>query len=435
MKKILVALILILTCFSFVFADDAGSSTETVDPITYDYIDFAYQPTLSRYNSMGQSGLAAAGRLDSFYTNPATLAQKRFGLSIPTLSVTLYNLQKFVSNEDTMTIFNRVIGFEGQEAQENDEVRLAEAVIKNLGQGYGTLATIDGGVGLAFSLFGLGTNFQVKLHSYANGSANVTNIQIIPELNIAQTLAFGVNIIKTNALKLQVGVAGHFVYKAYFQNISASTMTDFLSDDANEEKIIKQLVWDTPVMGGYAIPIDVGVTLSLVNDAIRLSVTANNLNGVYKMKSYAGLGQMVNTLAQKEVMEVPADADTSKASVDFDVSTPWTLNFGFAFAPDVIFSPVITADLVDMVDMIKNFSSDTFRASDLLLHLNAGAEVTLAVVNLRAGINRGYMSVGAGFGILGIRIDATYGWQEFGEELGDKPVDSFTIRFNIGCDK
>ena len=45
------------------------------------------------------------------------------------------------------------------------------------------------------------------------------------------------------------------------------------------------------------------------------------------------------------------------------------------------------------------------------------------------------MSVGAGVGLLGMRIDATYGWQEFGAELGDKPVDSFTIRFNLGYDK
>lgn len=427
MKKVFLALILIVTCFSFVFADETA-----VDPITYDYIDFAYQPTLSRYNSMGQSGLAAAGRLDSFYTNPATLAQKRFGLSIPTLSVTLYNLQKLVSNEDAMEKFNKIV--EG-EASNDDYMSLAETVIKNLGQGYGTLATIDGGVGLSLGLFGAGTNFQVKLHSYANGSSNVTNIKIIPELNVAQTLAFGVNIIKTNALKLQVGVAGHFVYKAYFQDISASTMTDYLSEDADQEKIMKQLIWDTPVMGGYAIPIDVGVTLSLANDSIRFSATANNLNGVYKMKSYAGFGQMVNTLAQKEVIEKPSDVENNKTSVDFEVSTPWTLNFGFAFAPDIIFHPVITADLVDMVEMVKNFSSDSFRASDLLLHLNAGAEITLAVVNIRAGINRGYMSVGAGFGILGIRIDATYGWQEFGEELGDKPVDSFTIRFNLGCDK
>jgi len=427
MKKVFLALILIVTCFSFVFADETA-----VDPITYDYIDFAYQPTLSRYNSMGQSGLAAAGRLDSFYTNPATLAQKRFGLSIPTLSVTLYNLQKLVSNEDAMEKFNKIV--EG-EASDDDYMSLAETVIKNLGQGYGTLATIDGGVGLSLGLFGVGTNFQVKLHSYANGSSNVTNIKIIPELNVAQTLAFGVNIIKTNALKLQVGVAGHFVYKAYFNEISASTMTDYLSEDADQEKIMKQLIWDTPVMGGYAIPIDVGVTLSLANDSIRFSATANNLNGVYKMKSYAGFGQMVNTLAQKEVIEKPSDVENNKTSVDFEVSTPWTLNFGFAFAPDIIFHPVITADLVDMVEMVKNFSSDSFRASDLLLHLNAGAEITLAVVNIRAGINRGYMSVGAGFGILGIRIDATYGWQEFGEEIGDKPVDSFTIRFNLGCDK
>lgn len=431
MKKIFLTLLLLVTCFSLLFAE------ETVAPARYDEdynIDFAYQPTLSRYNAMGQSGLAAAGRLDSFFTNPAALAQMRFGLSIPSFSVTMYNLQKFVSNQDTMETFNRVIGIDGK-AQDGDALALAETLIKNLGQGYGTLATIDAGTGMALGPIGFGTNLQVKLHSYANGSANVTNVKIIPELNAAQTLAFGINIIKTNALKLQVGVSGHFVYKAYFNEISASMMTSFLQEDTDEEKVVKQLIWDTPVMGGYAIPFDAGVTLSLINDSIRFSVTANNLNGVYKMKSYAGFGQMVNTLAEKEVIEVPEGGIESKTSEDFEISTPWTLNFGFAFAPNIIFHPTITADLVDMVGMIKNFGSETFRASDLLLHLNAGVEVSVLIFNLRAGINRGYASVGAGFGLLGMRVEATYGWQEFGTEIGDKPVDSFTIRFNLGYDK
>lgn len=424
MKKVLLSFLVLAMCFSFAFAADK----QTV--FTYDDIDFTFQPTFTRYNAMGQSGLAAAGRMDSFYTNPAALAEGRFGLSLPTVAVTMYNIQKLVSDPEAMTIVNSMV--DGT-ADDNAAVDLADRMIKNLGSGYNTLATIDAGAGAAFGAFGLGANVQVKLHTLAKGSSNVANVKVIPEVNLAQTVALGLNIIKTDALKLQIGAAGHFVYKAYLQGQDAATVSSLLSGD-DETDVQKELLWNTPTMGGYAVPVDLGVTLSLANDAVRLSATVNNLNGTYHMSSYDSFANMTNSVAGTEVF-TPEEGYEAKESTEFEIETPWTLNFGFAFAPKIIFKPVITADLVDMLGMVKSFGSDSFRAEDLLLHLNAGAEISVLCFNLRAGINRGYMSVGAGVGLLGMRVDATYGWQEFGAELGDKPVDSFTIRFNLGYDK
>lgn len=423
MKKAFLTILLLAACFSFAFAGDIDVMDYSAD------IDFAYQPTFSRYNAMGQSGLAAAGRMDSFYTNPAALAEGRFGLNLPTVAVTMYNVQKLVSDEKAMTIFNSIV--DGT-AEDNAELALAERMIKNLGSGYNTLATIDAGVGAAFGSFGLGANAQLKLHTLSNGSSNVANVTIVPEVNVAQTVALGLNIIKTDALKLQIGAAGHFVYKAYLEGQNAGTLSSLLSDE--DADVEQQLVWNTPVSGGYAVPIDFGVTFSLANDAIRFSATANNLNGTYHMTSYDSFANMTNSVVGTEVF-TPEEGYEAKESEKFEIKTPWTLNFGFAFAPNVIFKPVITADLIDMLGMVKSLGSDSFKAEDLLLHLNAGAEVSILCFNLRAGVNRGYMSVGAGVGLLGMRIDATYGWQEFGAELGDKPVDSFTIRFNLGYDK
>ena len=422
MKKAILVILVLAMCFSFAFA-------ETQKAEVYDGFDFSFQPTFSRYNAMGQSGLAAAGRMDSFYTNPAALAEKRFGLNIPTVAVTMYNVQKLVSDSEAMTIVNSLI--DGS-AEDNAPVALVEKMVNNLGSGNNLLATVDAGVGAAFGSFGLGANAQVKLHTTSNGASNLANVEILPEVNVAQTLALGFNIIDTGSLKLQAGVAGHFVYKAYLEKQSAGTLSKMVSgEDADVEK---QLVWNTPTMGGYAIPVDLGVTLSLANDAIRFSATANNINGKYYMSSYDSFANMTNSVVGTEVF-TPEEGYEAKESEKFVIKTPWTLNFGFAFAPNVIFKPVITADLIDMLGMVKSLGSDSFKAEDLLLHLNAGAEVSILCFNLRAGVNRGYMSVGAGVGLLGMRIDATYGWQEFGAELGDKPVDSFTIRFNLGYDK
>ncbi len=423
MKKALILIMVVLLSCSFAFA-------ETVEVVDYsEDINFAFQPTLARYDAMGQSGLALMNRNDSYYSNPAALANKGFGLSIPTVAVTYYNVYALASDPNTETLFK------GATSGDKDATtKLAFNILSNLGSGYNTLAKIDLGLGLKLGVIGLGTNAQVKIHSLnktADGS--VLNTKLIPEVNAAQTVALGLKFIDSDNFSLSAGVAGHFVYKVYFQGIGGSEAIDLM----NSDNITDTLLWSTPAMGGYAIPIDVGVTFGLIQDQLTLSATVNNLNGKYHMKSYEGAGYLINSLSPGTVDGQPKT--TPADSTEFTVTTPWELNFGVAFAPKVpVINPVVTADLVDMYSMIKNLIDDSssFRASDLLLHLNAGAELNLLkMVSARVGVNRGFMSLGAGIWLPFAQVDVSYGWQEFGEELGDKPVDSVTVKFNLGYDK
>lgn len=421
MKKVTILLIagLLACCAAFAVVEPA---------VEYKDINFAFQPTLARYDAMGQSGLALMTRLDSYYTNPAALSKRGFGLSVPSFSFTFYNLQKLVSDETAMAELNRIV--KGQ-AEDSDTTDLASKLLLNLGTGHNTFAKIDLGVALKLSLLGLGTNVQIKIHSLNEGTS-VASQTLIPEINVAQTIAAGAKIIDTDALSLSAGISVHGVYKAYFKGIGGNKILSLIG---NSEETEKTIVWETPVMGGFAIPFDVGVTLGLLEDQITVSATANNINGIYHMKSFQGFGYLVNSFSAGAIQGQPEDEP--RESVEFEVKTPWSLNFGFAFAPDVdIIHPVVTADLIDMFELCKTFGKETFRASDLLLHLNLGAEIGLFdVVTVRAGVNRGFMSVGAGIWTPVMSIDASYGWQEFGEELGDKPVDSFTIKFSLGYDK
>ena len=79
-----------LLAFAFVFAAEEP-------PVKYDDINFAFQPSMTRYDAMGQSGIALPTKIDSFYTNPANLGVKRgFALTVPSFGVTFYNIQKMV---------------------------------------------------------------------------------------------------------------------------------------------------------------------------------------------------------------------------------------------------------------------------------------------------------------------------------------------------
>ena len=421
-KTIFLISIILLVCFA-AFAD-------TIDKVEYPELDLAFQPTMPKYDAMGQSGLAAPTKLDSFFTNPANLAVKRgFAFTVPSVAVTVYNLQKLIADEEAMEIVNHIAD---KTATDEEKINLATKYLNNLGSGKNAMTKIDMGLGVQLGSLGLGTNVQIKLHSLNKGSS-LASILIIPEVNVAQTLGLGLKIIDTNALSLSLGASVHGVYKAYFKGIGGNTAINFIN---HSDEIKETLLWDTPVMGGWAIPVDTGVTLGLANDSILISATANNLNGTYHMQSFAGAGYLVNSLKEGTI-EVPEGRENPGESVRFDVQTPWELNFGFAFAPDwKLLRPTITADLIDMLDMCKSFGKESFRAEDLLLHLNAGFELELLnIVSARVGVNRGYMSVGASVNLFIARVDVAYGWQEFGAELGDKPVDSFTVKFTLGYDK
>ena len=412
---------MVLAAFAFVFAADEP-------PVVYDDINFAFQPTLARYDAMGQSGIALPTRLDSFFTNPANLGVKRgFAVSVPSFSFTMYNIQPMVSDPDAMENFNALIAGDSDAA-----VPFATKYLENLGSGRNMISKIDIGVALKLGVIGAGTNVQIKLHTLNEGTS-VASQNVIPEVNVAQTVGLGLKIIDTDVFSFSAGASISAVYKAYFKGIGGSKILDLIGGDSDPDKV---LLWDTPVMGGYAIPFNLGITFGLFEDQLTLSATANNLNGKFYMKSYTGAGYLVNSYFEGTI-EVPDDAPEARDSVPFEVETPWTLNFGAAFAPKMnAIQPVITADLIDMFELIKSFNQESFRASDLLLHLNLGAELGLfQIVKARVGVNRGFLSVGAGVWLPFAELDASYGWQEFGEELGDHPVDSFTVKFSIGYDK
>ena len=416
MKKLSVALLLVLIAVSFAFA-----AQEPV--VTYDDINFAYLPTSARYDAMGQSGIAYPTRLDGFYLNPAFLSNKGFRIDVPKLSVSYYNLAKLMENAEAMDSLGKILN---GTSSDDDVIRLATAVLDNLGSDHNLAAKADVGISFKAGSFGFGLDGQVKIHSL-NSASGVTDQSIIPEANIAVTLGYGMKIIDNDNLSLSAGISLHGVLKAYYKGVKGGKILEIISGGADWDKL---LLWDTPVMGGWALPFDLGVNLDLCNDQLRIAATANNINGRYYMKSYSGVGYLLD-------LSKPADAPARKDSLKFQVRTPWSLNLGLAYTPDVdVIHPVLSFDIVDINQLFGKFGSESFRASDILLHLNAGAEIGLFdVLTIKAGINRGFVSLGAALWLKFAQIDVAYGWQEFGAVLGDKPVDCLTLRIVLGYDK
>lgn len=426
MKKYFVILLVMIIGASVLMA-------EAEPGVTYPgSSDNPFSATSVRELGMGGSGIAAASRIDSFFKNPAALAEKRFGMTIPSLSVTLYNLKALLSNPDDVKIITDAIKNKFN-IPNSDLIKLAQDMIENLGSGKNELLTTDVNLGFAFGNFGLGVQVQEKIHSLADGAANIANINLIPEINVGASLSLGFRVIDTEVLNLDIGATGQFVYKAYSKAINGSAAISLLQSTQMAEDLKNTLLWGTPVMAGWAVPVHVGVTLGFFNNSLRVSAVASDINSIYYMKSYTSAGDVSNGL--KAGLLTAPDGHVANDSTEFKIKNAMGLTLGMAWVPEIpVLNPVLSADIVDMMNLMTG--KEKFEWKNLILHLNAGAEINLLkFISLRAGVNRGYVGLGAGLVLPGVGIEASYAWQEFGLEIGDKPVDSFTVRVHLGYDK
>lgn len=425
MKKKTSVILIALAAMCMVFA-----ATEPV--VRYDDIDFTFRPASARFEGMGESGTASAGRLDSLFHNPASLADSGFAIRIPSVSLTVFNISANASDENVMADIDSI---RNGSADNSTYVDLLQRYVSHLGSGHNLISQVDISAALKVWHIGIGSDIQVKIHSLNRGSASLANVAVIPEVNAAETLALGFKFIDTDLLSLSIGGAGHLVVKEYYRGISANKISSLITEEGAD--IQKMMIWDTPVMAGYALPFDLGATIGL-GKSFGVSATVTNLNGTYHMKSYTSEGDFLIAEGRQAQIDIPMpEGHVTNDSMEFEIETPWELNFGVSFAPDwKVLRPVVSADLVDMAGMVRDIRNGNFRAEDLLLHLNAGAEISIAeLLRVRAGVNRGYVSVGAGINLLIMQVDASYGWREMGPQIGDKPVDALTIRLNIGYDR
>lgn len=433
MKKILVAILVFSVVCASVFAvapTPVGPGVGDSDEY-YGVVGNEFSPMSVRGMGMGNAGIAVAGRSDSFFMNPAALASRRFQLSLPSVGVTVYNPQQILSSGLIDDIQNA----------QGDQSKYAAAAQKYLSflslQGYNETLTTDLAVSFTAGGFGLGVQAQEKLHSY-NPDNKTTSTQLIAEVNAAATLGFGfrINIVK-NKFSIDLGVAARFNYRAYSSAIGADDLIkNFLptTSSGSSSNPLDTILKETPLMAGWAVPIDAGININMPF-GFTASVVAKNMNGNFNMTAYNGISNWT-----QELFKTPLTSDGSvgdSETVAFKMKTPWSLNAGIGWAPSFgkvgkFIKPTLAVDFVDIVGLAQG----GFDAENLLTHMNLGAELRLlSFIDVRAGLNKGYMSVGLGVDLWVLRVEAAYYWQEFGSQLGDYAADALTIRVNIGYDR
>ena len=413
-KLISILLALVLLVVAPLAAIDYNPDTS----ISYKQAGEPFMGTSTRMLSMGGAGLGVKGYYDSFLVNPANLAGGGFKLSLPAITVTAYNPKAILES-------GAIEDFES--GTDSGMVSGAQKFLGTIKKGYGDVLTSDASVVLTLGGFGLAIEAQERIMSYKSG-VDLTSTNLIAQVTTAATVGFGLNFnLIPDVMSMDIGVSGKAVYKLYLDKQSASSITDMLGDE-NSDPADKYLN-DVPLAAGYAMPISGGINLNFPF-GLRLSTVARNFNGNYSMEVFPSVNDWSEAVLGMRLDDSATPPSVTTETFEFD--SGWKLDAGLTWAPNIgsLIKPILAVDVLDVMSLsgleddalVRGFYSQT----------RLGASVRLlSFLDLRYGINKGYQSVGVGLDLLIFHIDAAYYQLEYGNDLGDKPIDALSLRFSL----
>lgn len=387
----------------------------------------AFTPLYNRSLGMGGTGVASARYGETLYTNPALVGVDNQYFSTPSVSFTLYNVNKLVQPGGALDIF----------FTQDDADRAFDQLINSIGSGRGDVMSAQMSFGFISGITGLGIDAALDVHSQGQGGEAST---LVLEGDFAMTLAISVPITVAEEHTFSLGAGAHLVFRGFsiqdmdepvqVGGFTAGRILGFYGD----EDILASVLNEVPVAFGFAIPLDFGFTYDW-REIFTFGLALRNVNGEYHMQTYSGTNQLYYMLTGGYIgSSPPGEAETG---VSYSFHTPMSLDVGIALrTPD--------GGFWDWVDM--TFAFDVVDVWDLLFvekptlegfisRMRTGVELSLMrTFDFRFGLNAGYMSFGFTFDFQIMTIDLTYATLEYGDATGDKPLDLFSIAFRIGLE-
>lgn len=393
MRKLILVLLLLLSAsvlFAQIIPTTSNAYRHILDPV---------EITSVRLQGMGGAGIVVVEGADAVFSNPAGLAQKGFDLTVPYVSITLYNPLNIYKSG----LIDAVI-------DGSDYVSTAMDFLDGLGV-YNKLLRVDAGFSLKVMGLGLGVAVQDTVLTYSLGST--VSSSVIDQLIVKATAGYGFRIKLPLKFSIDLGASVSLNYLAYTEAVGASEILN------NYEEILDYLASGLPIMTGYSIPFTAGLKINMPF-ALSIGAVLSDIHGDYSMRAYEGYEPLL-----EDIMALDLFGDG-----EFSIDTDMNLTLGFAWAPGWrTVKPSVVVDVVDFLGLLD----ESITTRGLLGHLRIGAELRLlTIVTLRAGIREGYVTIGAGIDLRLFSVDVAYFNEEYGTTYGSKPVDGLSVRFRIG---
>jgi hypothetical protein len=378
MKRILTLAAAAMLLASAAFAEDFAYSTLT--------------PKTAKSMAMGGVFTSVPTTEFSFFGNPAVFATKKAGFLTPTVDAWAYvrptatNIGDLLdSANNNNTLLSTVFGLMAQ----------------NGGSGGGA------SVGLGYAGKGLGLGVFVMTDDYIEGSSPAGAV-VHSDTQAMGIVGMGVPL-QLGALQLSVGGDLRPFYRIRLRDADgeAPALADLLTGSTNS-------VYSDAFFGAV---IDLGATLQF--GAFTAGLTIRDIGPSFPIAT--------TTMAELQSILSSGNLPDTSLAVDKAVFTP-AVSAGLSWAPQFklgFVKPVLYFELQDPVGVIKQWNG----IGSALNLFHTGAEATFfKVITLRGGINRGWLSAGAGIKLLFLDLNAAVFTEELGALPGDHPRSGLAIQ-------
>ena len=180
---------------------------------------------------------------------------------------------------------------------------------------------------------------------------------------------------------------------------------------------ILPLLGSAEALHGFGVGLDLGAIAELGD--FRLGLSVRDVLGTRFGYSWNTLGEIGDSLSSSFNLPdgVPAEGE---------YLVPMRVNLGAAWHPDLgrmksFIDPVFHADVQDIVGGLQEG-----RSFWTFLHLGAEVEL-LKLFELRAGLNQGWFTVGAGLELLVLDVNLAFFTRELGLRRGDSPSSGLVL--------
>ena len=358
-------------------------------------------PKTAKSMGMGGSFRVFSTGYDTFFGNPAGFATPKGSLTIADIATWAYFKPTQSNIEKAQAIIDKMQTSTNGNALDSQALSyIGDWIVSN---GVGAGASL--GLGWAGRGFGLGLTLVTD--EIASGQSLLgATLKSQTQANAVAGIAFPISLGPVN-FRLGADARAFYRLDSYnnggdqwpFSGIATALINT--PSGKTQQDAIDDTIRDLYLNGGYGFAFDAGATVGIGPLSLGAMVRDYGLE--------FGMGQAkVGTLLDS--VTVPMDGTTPYVMAP-TVSAGAALQFNFAN----VVAPSLYAEIGDVVGVINGGVETAWNS------LHAGAELKLLnFIALRAGLNKGWVSLGAGLDLFIFEVDAAL----FTEELGAIPGDN-----------
>lgn len=377
-----------------------------------------FDPVTPEVIAQGSSFTAVAKGYNSLFTNPAGFARK--GGSFTLLSATA-NSYIPVEGIQGIVDFASSMDSEGETAETTDTATDEDpfspfSLLQTNGIGAGLNV---GAIGIVGKGLGIGIASDVDL--FGRGDRLLST-----EMNLAYTTA----VIAGLAFPLRLGFADFYIgadVRYMLRTEMALGINDILglmAGGEEEDTTTTEEASVLPIVAGTGLGIDFGIIAESGPFTVGFSI--RDLGGTTFDYTQAG-NITIDTIGDSVEGILTGSVDGVAPEEPYTI--PMTISYGAGFHPDF-------GGFSFLIDPVFHFEvKDTLwadREPDFWTKVHAGTEIrVLRFIKLRAGINQGYTTLGAGVKLLFLDVNASYFTREMSDYPGFKPNEGFSLEAAI----